>query len=190
MHTGCRLRVSIATAIARRIGRKRARRARRNGPPDLIVDDHVDEGRVDLQSAVVFDEAELSELVDEIIDSENRSEQSPYPDTQRCCQSNANQSPKYTKARLSGRHLTPLSQGGGAVLLENVSAVEVAVVVEVIVDRGMGGGKFLQSLYVPELRHRAFSSSEWLMRNLGSIVAPPTAFLISGIAEYLHRRSI
>jgi hypothetical protein len=86
--------------------------------------------------------------------------------------------------------LTPLSQGGGAVLLENVSAVEVAVVVEVIVDRGMGGGKFLQGLYVPELRHRAFSSSEWLMRILGSIVAPPTAFLISGIADYLHCRSI
>jgi len=33
-----------------------------------------------------------------------------------------------------GGQLTPLGQGGGAVLLEDVSAVEVAVLVEMIVD--------------------------------------------------------
>ncbi len=36
--------------------------------------------------------------------------------------------------RRSGRQLTPLGQGGGTVLSEDVAAVEVAVVVEVIVD--------------------------------------------------------
>ena len=54
----------------------------------------------------------------------------------------------------------------------------------------MGGGEFLQGLYVPEPRHRSFSSSERLVRILGSIVEPPTALLIGSIADYLHRRSV
>ena len=36
---------------------------------------------------------------------------------------------------------------GSAVLLEDIAAVQVAVLVEVVVDRGMGGGEFLQGLY-------------------------------------------
>ena len=39
--------------------------------------------------------------------------------------------------------LTPLGYGGNAVLLEDVATVEVTVVVEVVVDRGVRGGKFL-----------------------------------------------
>ncbi len=50
--------------------------------------------------------------------------------------------------------MTPLGQGGGAVLLEDVTAVEVAVPVEVVVERGLGGGKLLEGLHVPELRYR------------------------------------
>ena len=57
----------------------------------------------------------------------------------------------------------PLSQGGRAVLLEDISAVEVAVLIEVVVYRGVNGSKLLQGLDVPEFRHRALSSSEWLM---------------------------
>ena len=34
---------------------------------------------------------------------------------------------------------------------------------QVIVDRGVNGGEFPESLDVPELRHRALSSSERLM---------------------------
>ena len=79
-----------------------------------------------------------------------------------CCQANANQSPKCEATSLSGRQLTPFGQCSRAVLLENFAAVEVAVVVEMIVDRGMGGGEFLQGLYIPELRHRALSSPERL----------------------------
>ncbi len=41
---------------------------------------------------------------------------------------------------VSGRQLTPLGQGGSAVLLEDIAAVEVAVLVEVVVDRGVDGG--------------------------------------------------
>ncbi len=49
---------------------------------------------------------------------------------------------------LSGCQLTPLSQCSGAVLLEDITATEVAVQVEMVVDRGVNGGKFLQGLDV------------------------------------------
>ena len=54
-------------------------------------------------------------------------------------------------SRHSRCELTPFRECSSAVLLENVAGVEVAVVVEVIVDRGMGSGKFLESLHVPAL---------------------------------------
>ena len=38
-------------------------------------------------------------------------------------------------------------------LLEDVASAEVAIVVKVIVDRGVDGGEFLQGLDVPEFRH-------------------------------------
>ena len=63
----------------------------------------------------------------------------------------------------SGQQFTPLGQGGRAALLEDVAAIEMAVLIEVIVDRGVDGGKDLEGLYVPELGHRRFSSSERLV---------------------------
>ncbi len=89
--------------------------------------------------------------------------------------------------------MTPFSERGSTVLFEDVAAVEVAVLVEVfevVVDLGVGGGEFLQGLYISELRHRSFSSSERLVGILGSIVEPPTALLIGGIADFLLRRSV
>ncbi len=59
--------------------------------------------------------------------------------------------------------------------------------VEVVVDRGVGGGKLLQGLYVPELRHRSFSSSERLVGILSPIVEPPTALLLGDVADRFHR---
>ena len=94
------------------------------------------------------------------------------------------------QSRLSRGELTPLGQGSGSVFLEDFTAGKVAVLVEVIVDRGVGGGEFLQGLYVSELRHRTFSSPERLVGILGSIIAPPTTLLIGCIANYVHRRSI
>ncbi len=88
------------------------------------------------------------------------------------------------------RQLTPFSERGSAALLEDIAAVEVAVVVEVVVDRSMDGSEFLQGLGVPDLRHRSFSSPERLVGILGSIVEPPPALLIASIANYLHRRSV
>ena len=58
----------------------------------------------------------------------------------RCCQLNAGQSPKGLTQSPSGRQLTPLGRGGGVHLLEGVAAVQVAVLVEVIADLGVGGG--------------------------------------------------
>ncbi len=67
------------------------------------------------------------------------------------------------RSGLSRGELTPLGQGGGAVLLEDVAVVEVAVLVEVVVERGMDGSELLKGLHGPELRHRPLSSSERLM---------------------------
>lgn len=57
----------------------------------------------------------------------------------------------------------PFEQGRRAILLEDVAAVYVTVVIEVVVDRGVSGGKLLQSFDVPEFRHRALSSAERLV---------------------------
>jgi len=41
----------------------------------------------------------------------------------RCCQSNANRSPKSAGSRLSGRKLTPFGQSSRSVLLEDIATV-------------------------------------------------------------------
>ncbi len=67
------------------------------------------------------------------------------------CQTNLSRPAKGADPRRSGRQLTPFGQGGGTVLFEDVAAIEVAVLIEMIMDRGVDGGKLLQSLYVPDL---------------------------------------
>jgi len=86
--------------------------------------------------------------------------------------------------------LTPLGQGGRAVLFEDIAAVKVTVLVEVVVDRGMGGGNLLESFHVPELRHPSFSSSERLVGIFCPIVEPPTALVIGDVPYYFHHRSV
>jgi hypothetical protein len=39
----------------------------------------------------------------------------------------------------------------------------VAFLIEMVMDRGMGGSEFLQGFDIPEFRHRSLSSSEWLV---------------------------
>ena len=65
--------------------------------------------------------------------------------------------------RISRRQLTPFGQGGGSVLFEFVTTVEMAFGVEVVVDRGMNGGEYLQGLYVLAFGHRPFPSPERLV---------------------------
>jgi hypothetical protein len=81
----------------------------------------------------------------------------------RHCQTNPSEPGKGAGLRRSGRQLTPLGQGRRTVLFEDIATVEVTVVVEVVVDRGMGGGELLESFHVSEFRHRLFSSSERLV---------------------------
>ena len=52
----------------------------------------------------------------------------------RHCQTNLNGPSKGAGLRRSGRQLTPFSERGSAVLFEDIAAVEVAVLVEVVVD--------------------------------------------------------
>ena len=79
------------------------------------------------------------------------------------CQTNLNGPAKGADLRHSGHQLTPFRECGRTILFEDVAAVEVTVEVEVIVDRGVGGGELLESFHVPELRHHSFSSSERLV---------------------------
>jgi hypothetical protein len=63
--------------------------------------------------------------------------------SERHCQTNLSGPAKGAGLRRSGRQLTPLGQGDRTVLFEDIATVEVTVVVEVVVDRGVGGGEFL-----------------------------------------------
>lgn len=90
----------------------------------------------------------------------------------------------------SGCKLVPLGQGSGAVLLEDVAAVEVTVVVEVVVKRGMDRSELLKGLHVPKLRHRTLSSPERLMRVFGPVVKPATALLSGSVTDHLYRRTV
>jgi hypothetical protein len=51
--------------------------------------------------------------------------------------------PKRGKTKISGRQVTPLGQSSRTVFLEDVAAIEVAVLIEVIMDRSANGGKLL-----------------------------------------------
>ena len=61
----------------------------------------------------------------------------------RHCQGKSNQYPISEGLRYSGRKLAPFGERGGAVLFEYITAVEVTVLVEVVVDQGVNGGKLL-----------------------------------------------
>ena len=86
--------------------------------------------------------------------------------------------------------MTPFGQRSVSVLFEDVSAVEMALVVEVIVDGGVDESEFLQGLDVSEPRNRLFSSSEGLMGVFGSIVEPLTANLKTRDSYIFHRSPV
>jgi hypothetical protein len=68
--------------------------------------------------------------------------------------------------------LTPLIESSGASFLETLSADERAFLVEVVVDRAVNRGEFLQTSHPPEAKHRPLPSSEWLVGILDAIVQP------------------
>lgn len=64
---------------------------------------------------------------------------------------------------LSCKKSTPLDQSSGAALLK-MSAVYVAtILIEVVKDGSVNGGKFLQTSHLPEPLHRPLLSSEGLV---------------------------
>jgi hypothetical protein len=105
-------------------------------------------------------------------------------------ETNANQSPIVPEQRLSGRQFTPLGQGGGAVVFEYGSSVEVTVEVEEVVDGGVNGGEFLQTAQAPEAEHCSFSSSKRQVRVLDPIVEPPPRRLKVLGSERFQRRTV
>lgn len=61
----------------------------------------------------------------------------------RCWQTNSNQSPPgQSHCPLFGAETAPFGESGGAVLLEEASTAEAALLVEVIEERGVDGGEF------------------------------------------------
>ncbi len=86
---------------------------------------------------------------------------SPNGDTREgCCQTNANRSQLADDDEVSGHaQPTPLGKSGGAVSLKVVAAVEVAFLVEVVMDGGVDGSELLQTSHASETQHRSFSSS-------------------------------
>ncbi len=108
-----------------------------------------------------------------------------------CCQTNSNQS-QFTAetANLFRTKLTPLAKSGGACQLEGVPAGERSFLVEVVVDRGMDGGEFLQTSHAPESLHRAFASSKRQVRVLDAVVEPPSRLLRLERAQLSERGSV
>jgi hypothetical protein len=90
----------------------------------------------------------------------------------------------------SSREVSPFGQSGGAVLFESLAAVQVALVIEIVVERGMDGDKFLEGAGVPELSHRFLPSSRWLVIVFSAIVKPPAAFLADSVANTPHRCTV
>jgi hypothetical protein len=62
-------------------------------------------------------------------------------------------------ATLTGERL-PFDQCGQAAFPVSLSIDEMAFLAEMVVERSMDGGEFLQGLHLPEPQHRPFSSSE------------------------------
>ena len=62
--------------------------------------------------------------------------------------------------------------------------------VEVVVDRGMDGGEFLQRLEASEARHRPLSSPERLMGVFGPVVEPAAGFLAICDTDGLDRCAV
>jgi len=91
---------------------------------------------------------------------------------------------------LPGAKATPLGESGSAVDLEILTDVEVALLIEEIVDRGVDGSEFLQCSHAPEAEHRPLPSSERLMRILGTIVHPAASLLPVANAELAKRGTV
>ena len=62
-----------------------------------------------------------------------------------------------------------------------------AFVVEMVVDRGVGGSEFLERFHLSKSQHGMFSSSERQVAVLHPVVFPPAHFTAIEIAQFTHR---
>jgi len=62
--------------------------------------------------------------------------------------------------------------------------------VEVVVDRSMDSGEFLQPSQLSETKHRSLPSSKWLIRILGAVVDPAADLALVDAAELFQGRAI
>jgi hypothetical protein len=94
------------------------------------------------------------------------------------CQSNAKQSQMRQPTWCSGgTKLAPFRECGIALELEGFLRGEVALLIEVVVDRGMGGCELLQATHPPEALHRPLSSPQRLMGIFDAVVQPAACAL-------------
>jgi hypothetical protein len=70
--------------------------------------------------------------------------------------------------------LLPLGESGGSFELHVIAQREVSFLVEVVTDKSVDGGNFLQTSHPHEAKHRPFSAPKRLARILCTIVHPPT----------------
>ena len=107
------------------------------------------------------------------------------------CQTNTNTAQRICFQRnLHNSNLLPFNQSSFSFCFENVSLDQMALMVEVIVDCGMGGRELLQGFYIPVFGHCVFSSRKRLMLVFGPVVDPPPACLIISVTEHYHRSPI
>jgi transposase-like protein len=66
------------------------------------------------------------------------------------CQTNSQCLRERPGSQTSGRELAPFGQSGSAVMFKNITAVQMALLVEKVMDRGMDGGEFLEGADAPE----------------------------------------
>jgi len=74
------------------------------------------------------------------------------------------------RVNLSSAKTAPLGESDSAVLLENSPAAKVAFLIEVVEDRGVDGGEFLQTSDAPKPQHGPLSSPKRQVRILEPVV--------------------
>jgi hypothetical protein len=74
--------------------------------------------------------------------------------------------------------------------LEDLAAGEVALRVAVVVNGSVQRSEGLQGAHAPDAQHGPMLWSEWLVRILGSAVAPPAGLALIDGAQNLERCSI
>lgn len=81
-------------------------------------------------------------------------------------------------------------QRHGAFGLEVFSAIEVTLLVEMIGNRCVNRGEFLQTSHLLKTEHRPFTPSKWLVLIFNTIVPPAAGFLPITDAELLEHSAI